>query len=79
MFRKIALLTDLSNSESADNKSFNLIGQTGITMTALRPSGKVIICDEVYDAVSNQDYIEREKTVVVTKFENMQLYVEENV
>jgi membrane-bound serine protease (ClpP class) len=77
MFRKVALLTDLSSSESVDTKDFNLIGQTGKAMTVFHPSGKILINNEVYDAVSNQNFIESGKTVVVVKFENMQLYVEE--
>ena len=76
MFRKIALITDLSDSESADQSSHGLIGKTGKAMTVLRPSGKVIIDNEVYDAVSNQGFINSGTTVTVVKFENMQLYVE---
>jgi membrane-bound serine protease (ClpP class) len=77
MFRKVALLTDLSTSESVDMNDFNLLGQTGKAMTILRPSGKVIINNEVYDAISNQNFIDSGKTIVVVKFENMQLYVDE--
>jgi len=76
MFRKIALTTDLADSESIDRETHNLIGKTGKTMTGLRPSGKVIIDNEVYDAVSNQGFIDSGATVTVVKFENMQIYVE---
>jgi len=78
MFRKIALTTDLATSESADQKTHSLVGKTGKAMTVLRPSGKVIIDNEVYDAVSNQGFIDRGTTVTVVKFENMQIYVEKN-
>jgi membrane-bound serine protease (ClpP class) len=77
MFRKVALLTDLSTSESVDTNDFSLVGKTGTAMTVFHPSGKVIINNEVYDAVSNQNFIESGKTIVIVKFENMQLYVEE--
>jgi membrane-bound serine protease (ClpP class) len=77
MFRKVALLADLSSSGSVDTKEFNLVGQTGTSLTVLRPSGKVILAGEVYDSVSNRAFIESGKMVVVVKFENMQLYVEE--
>jgi membrane-bound serine protease (ClpP class) len=53
-----------------------LVGKTGKAMTVLRPSGKVIIDNEVYDAVSNQGFINSGTTVTVVKFENMQIYVE---
>jgi len=78
MFRRIALTTDLAESGSADREVHNLVGKTGKAMTVLRPSGKVIIDNEVYDAVSNQGFIESGTTVTVVKFENMQVYVEKN-
>jgi membrane-bound serine protease (ClpP class) len=76
MFRKIALTTDLTASESADRGIRSLVGKSGKAMTVLRPSGKVIIDNEVYDAVSNHGFIDRGATVTVVKFENMQVYVE---
>jgi membrane-bound serine protease (ClpP class) len=76
MFRKIALTADLATSESADRGARLLVGKTGKAMTVLRPSGKVIIDNEVYDAVSNQGFIDRGTMVTVVKFENMQIYVE---
>jgi len=76
MFRKIALVTDLASSESADREVRLLVGKSGKAMTVLRPSGKVIIDNEVYDAVSNQGFIDSGTTVTVVKFENMQVYVE---
>jgi len=76
IFRKIALNTDLTTSESADQSTHSLVGRTGKAMTVLRPSGKVMIDNEVYDAVSNQGFIDSGTTVTVVKFENMQIYVE---
>jgi membrane-bound serine protease (ClpP class) len=76
LFRKIALTTDLETSESVDFNTFNLVGQKGKAMTDLRPSGKIVMHNEVYDAVSTGGFIERGTEVTVVKFENMQLYVE---
>jgi membrane-bound serine protease (ClpP class) len=76
LFRKVALLADLSGSVSVDTEEFTLVGKTGRAMTTLRPSGKVWIDNEMYDAVSNRGYIESGQDIVVVKFENMQLYVE---
>ena len=76
MFRKVALVADLETSGSVDRNDFNIVGQTGEAMTDLRPSGKVIINNEVYDAISKQGFIEIGSSVTVVKFENMQLYVE---
>ena len=76
MFRKIALTTDLSDSGSVAQETHSLAGKTGKAMTVLRPSGKVIIDNEVYDAVSNQGFIDAGTMVTVVKFENMQVYVD---
>jgi membrane-bound serine protease (ClpP class) len=77
MFRKVALTTDLGNGGSVNPETRGLIGKTGTAMTVLRPSGKIRIDNEMYDAVSNRDFIEPGKDVTIVKFENMQLYVEE--
>jgi len=76
MFRRIALTTDLVDSGSADRNIHSLVGKAGKAMTVLRPSGKVIIDNEVYDAVSNQGFIDSGTIITVVKFENMQVYVE---
>jgi membrane-bound serine protease (ClpP class) len=77
IFRKVALTTDLENAGSVNPETQGLIGKTGTAMTVLRPSGKIMIDNEMYDAVSNQNFIESGKNVKIVKFENMQLYVEE--
>ncbi len=76
LFRKIALIADLESSESIDVNTRTLIGQTGETMTVLRPSGKIRIQNEVYDAISSTGFIEKGVKIRVIRFENMQLYVE---
>ena len=76
MFRRISLDADLTTSQSVDKNEFGLVGQQGKSMTDLRPSGRVMIANEVYDAVSIHGYIEKGNPIVVVKFENMQLYVE---
>ncbi|MDL2222640.1 nodulation protein NfeD [Bacteroidales bacterium OttesenSCG-928-M11] len=76
MFRKIALETDLSTSESVTEEELQLVGKEGTAMTDLRPSGKIIIAGEVYDAVSNLGYIEAGTKIKAIRLENMQLYVD---
>lgn len=52
------------------------VGKTGIAATDLRPAGKVIVENEMYDAVSLLgDYISKDSAVVVKKFQSGQLYV----
>lgn len=51
------------------------VGKTGITTTVLRPSGKIEIDGTIYDAVSQNDFLEAGTPVKVVKYENTQLYV----
>ena len=48
-----------------------------VTVTDLRPSGKIEIDGECFDAVSMGAFIDTHKAVKVVKFENAQLYVRE--
>lgn len=54
-----------------------LAGKTGTAYTVLRPSGKVMIGDKIYDAVSLWGMIEKNAEISVVKVEAAQLYVEE--
>ena len=53
----------------------DLIGETGIAFTDLRPSGKVEIDDDTYDAKSEIGYIEKGQKVKVIDYKSGQLYV----
>jgi membrane-bound serine protease (ClpP class) len=61
---------------SVDTRLFLLIGKTGITQTVLRPGGKISIEGEVFDAVSESGFIEKDEKVVVTRMESVQLFVD---
>ena len=52
-----------------------LIGKTGSASTILRPAGKVLIDDDIYDATALTGYIEKGEVVVVVKYETAQLFV----
>lgn len=74
----IALKAEQRSSEgyvSFDDKTA-LIGTTGITITMLRPSGKVEIEGEIYDSMSESGYINPGVKVKVLRCETGQLYVE---
>lgn len=77
IFRNIALTSDQEGFISVPEEQKSMIGKTGNAATVLRPSGKVIIDGEYYDAVANQGFIENEKNVKVIKYESSQLYVVE--
>lgn len=79
IFKKI-ILTDSTNTESGyiSNKSrTDLVGLEGYTLTALRPSGTVIIEDERIDVVSEGAYIEKNKKVRIVKAEGARIVVRE--
>jgi membrane-bound serine protease (ClpP class) len=52
-----------------------LVGMTGVAHTVLRPSGKVMINDRLYDAKSEYGLIEKGEEVRVIRYETGQLYV----
>ncbi len=54
-----------------------LNGRKGITITTLRPSGKINIDGQSYDAIAVTGMIDKGTNIVVTKVESAQLYVEE--
>jgi membrane-bound serine protease (ClpP class) len=53
----------------------DLVGETGVAHTVLRPSGKVMIKDKLYDAKSEYGLIEKGTEVKVIRYETGQLYV----
>ena len=54
------------------------VGLTGIAATVLRPSGRITIGDDDFDAVSLYGFIDAGTPVRVVKYENSQLYVVED-
>jgi membrane-bound serine protease (ClpP class) len=73
------VLASVQNKEDGfvgvDSKEHALVGQEGVAQTILRPSGKVIIEDEIYDATALTGYIDKGEKVQVTKYETAQLFV----
>ena len=56
-------------------KEFDLIGKTGKAYTDLRPSGKVEIEGEIYDATAESGFIEKETPVKVINYTTAQIKV----
>lgn len=76
----LALKTEETTDEgytASDSQLKNLIGLDAITATILRPSGRIIIDNTYYDAIAETSYIERNKTVTIIDYQNMQLIVRE--
>jgi len=77
--RHLSLTTEMKSENgyiSSDLLFKNLIGKTATAYTVLRPAGKIIINDDVYDAVSLYSYIDKGKKVKIVDFQNNQLIVE---
>ena len=75
----ISLHTELDASEgfvSVETTEKSLIGSNGITITPLNPSGKIMIDNEIYTAIAEHGFIEKNKNVTITRFETGQLYCE---
>ena len=77
-FGNLALRRDLKTDEGCigvESKPRELVGKTGIADSVLRPSGKVIIDDEIYDAKSEFGFINKGEKVKVIRYETGQIYV----
>jgi membrane-bound serine protease (ClpP class) len=60
---------------SADARHKEMIGKTGTALTMLRPSGRIEIDGEIFDARSDISYIEKGEKVRVIRDEAGQVYV----
>lgn len=60
---------------AVDNTEKALIGKQGIASTILRPSGKVKIDNDTYDAKAQYGYILKNDKIEVVRYESSQLYV----
>ena len=60
---------------SVETSTREVVGLQGEAMTMLRPSGKVIIDNEVYDAKADLSFIQKGEKVEVIRYEAGQVYV----
>lgn len=54
-----------------------LMGQQGITISILRPSGKIKIGEAIYNVSSDDKFIEKDKKVIVVVVEGTKILVRE--
>jgi membrane-bound serine protease (ClpP class) len=85
--RKLLTTTAFSNlslkSEQLTEEGFigveteqqELIGEVGVAHTVLRPSGRVMIQEKLYDAISEYGFIEKGVAIKVIRYETGQVYV----
>jgi membrane-bound serine protease (ClpP class) len=76
-FKRIALTETQGTSQGYTvNPSENsLVGRKGTAYTVLRPSGKVMIDEKIYDAFTRGDYVEKGQLIEVLSSEGTSLKV----
>jgi len=78
LFPNIALSDTQQKSEGylgVDDSLGSIVGQEGTAYTVLRPSGKIMIGQEIYDAKSEYGFIDKGEKIKVMRYETGQLYV----
>jgi len=78
MFGNLSLASTQPSNEgyTVNDARYNTMkGKSGTAFTILRPAGKVLIDDEVFDAVAESGYIEKGTQIKVVNYENTQLIV----
>ena len=76
-FQRVAL-TDTQERAQGYTSSFisePMKGKVGKAYTVLRPSGKVMIDDQIYDAYTRGDYIDKDTEIIVVNDEGTSLQV----
>jgi len=78
LFSRVSVQSKISKEEGfmgVDMTSQNLVGKSGTAFTILRPSGKVEIDGNIYDATAEMGYIDKDEKIEVVRFETAQLFV----
>ena len=69
--------SDRQTAQTASVGRSELVGQQGRALTTMAPSGRVIIGNEVFEAVSNSGLISKNATVEVVRSEHLKIIVKE--
>ncbi len=77
IFNRVALMSvqDKLDGYSSYFREQSLIGKKGLTYTALRPCGKIMIDGELYEACTRGDYLDKKEEVLVIDDEGASLKV----
>ena len=55
----------------------NLVGKSGLSKSILRPTGRIEINGNIYDAKSESDFISKDRNILVTRIKNGNIIVKE--
>lgn len=77
VFQRIALVDEQKKEEGYTSRfnQVSLMDKEGVAYTKLRPSGKVLIDDELYDAFTRGNFIEKDDKIIVISEEGTSLKV----
>ncbi|MDO4661679.1 MAG: NfeD family protein [Tissierellia bacterium] len=77
IFDRAILKTSLNTQEGYNSKKRHddLIGKEAISVTVLRPSGKIKIDDKIYDAITEGVYVPKNEIVEVVSTKNSEIIV----
>lgn len=77
VFQRIALVDEQKKEEGYTSRfsQVSLMDKEGLAYTKLRPSGKVLIDDELYDAFTRGNFIEKDDKIIVISEEGTSLKV----
>jgi len=77
-FENLSLKSEQRTDEGfigVETKQKDLVGEEGVAHTVLRPSGRVMIQEKLYDAMSEYGFIEKGEAIRVIRYETGQVYV----
>ena len=81
LFQRVILTKRLSNFDGYSSSYVHeeMKGMKGVTYSVLRPSGKIIFNQKVYDGITRGEFIEKNKKVIVIDKMNNSLLVREHI
>ncbi len=77
-FGKLSLTSEQLTEDGfigVETQQQSLVGEKGVAHTVLRPSGRVMIQEKLYDAISEYGFIEKDEAIKVIRYETGQVYV----
>jgi membrane-bound serine protease (ClpP class) len=76
-FKSISLATTQKRTDGYTSSSYSdsMVGKTGTVHSRLRPSGRILIEGEVYDAYSRGEFVEQGEKIIVISTEGTSLKV----
>lgn len=77
LFDRMILSKTNSSTRGYNSKTNydNLVGKSGLSKSILRPTGRIEINGNIYDAKSESDFISKDRNILVTRIKNGNIIV----